>query len=183
MIQDLDKVDKFPYSPMEYLKRVLWALAKFSIWRLLWHRIPILRMLLLRIYGADIKLSGMSFGSVNILRPWDLKLGENVAIGPRVHIYNLNRIEIGDNSVISQDAYLCGGTHDYTKPTLPLKRMDIAVGSNVWICAGAFIGPGVKIGDGAVVGARAVVMKNVEAWTVVTGNPARTIKRRSIVED
>ena len=47
-----------------------------------------------------------------------------------------------------------------------------------WVAAGAFVGMGVKVGQGAVVGARAAVFKDVEAWTVVGGNPAKEIKKR-----
>jgi putative colanic acid biosynthesis acetyltransferase WcaF len=59
-------------------------------------------------------------------------------------------------------------------------RKDIIIHSNVWICAGAFIAPGITIGEGAIVAARAVVTKNVEPWTVVGGNPAKFIKKREI---
>ena len=52
-----------------------------------------------------------------------------------------------------------------------------------WVCAGAFIGPGITIQDGAVVGAMSVVTKDIEAWTVHAGNPARMIKKRSVVTD
>src|SRR5204863_7653015 len=87
-------------------------------------------------------------------------------------------VSIADHSVISQDAYLCAGTHDYTQPTLPLLRPPITIGHGVWIAAGAFIGPDVTIGDNSVVGARAVVMKDVPPGVVVAGNPARVIKQR-----
>jgi len=50
----------------------------------------------------------------------------------------------------------------------------------VWVAADSFIGPGVTIGTGAIIGARSAVFKNVEAWTVVGGNPAKVIKRRTI---
>ena len=50
-------------------------------------------------------------------------------------------------------------------------------GTDVWIGAGAIILPGITIGDGATVGAGSVVSKNVEARTVVVGNPARIIRR------
>ncbi len=49
-----------------------------------------------------------------------------------------------------------------------------------WICAGAFVGPGVTVGEGGVVGAMSVVTRDIEAWTVHAGNPARMIKRRRI---
>ncbi len=99
-------------------------------------------------------------------------------LGDHVHVYNLGPITIGDHTVISQDVYLCAGTHDYTQPDLPLVRPSITIGSGVWICAGAFIGPGVTIGDNAIVGARAVVTKDVPPGMIVAGNPARVIKVR-----
>nr|WP_281380118.1 hypothetical protein [Prosthecomicrobium pneumaticum] len=58
---------------------------------------------------------------------------------------------------------------------MPLLKPPIAVGEEAWLCADAFIGPGVTVGRGAVVGARAVVVRDVAERTVVAGNPARPI--------
>ena len=60
---------------------------------------------------------------------------------------------------------------------LPLKG-DIVVGNDVWIGYDATIMPGVRIGDGAVVAAKSVVASDVPAYTIVGGNPARTIRAR-----
>jgi acetyltransferase-like isoleucine patch superfamily enzyme len=57
--------------------------------------------------------------------------------------------------------------------------MPITLGTDCWVAAGAFIGPGVTINDEAVVGARAVVCKNVASNTVVAGNPAKLITHRN----
>ena len=97
-----------------------------------------------------------------------------------VTVYNLGQVSIGEHTVVSQDVYLCAGTHDYTKPNLPLLRPSITIGRGVWICAGAYIGPGVTIGDNSVVGARAVVVKDVPPRVVVAGNPARVVKKRAM---
>jgi chloramphenicol O-acetyltransferase type B len=55
---------------------------------------------------------------------------------------------------------------------------DTLVGNDVWIGSEAMIMPGVKIGDGAVIGSRALITKDVAPYTIVGGNPARTIKTR-----
>ena len=54
----------------------------------------------------------------------------------------------------------------------------VQIGHDVWIGHGAIILPGRNIGTGAVVAAGAVVTKDVPAYTIVGGNPARVIKRR-----
>jgi len=182
MKQELNKTVRWPYPVKDYIYRIPWILVKYTLWRLSWHRFYYLRAALLKLFGANVYWETQAFGSTNILRPWDVTLGKNVTLGPRVHLYNLNKINIGDNSVLSQDVYLCGGTHDYTKSTLPLLRKDIIVGKNVWISAGAFISPGITIGDGAIIAARAVVIKDVEPWSIVGGNPAKFIKTREIKE-
>jgi putative colanic acid biosynthesis acetyltransferase WcaF len=115
--------------------------------------------------------------------PWNLEVGEYAVISDRVQVYNLTKITIGRAAIISQDTYLCAGSHDYNDPTLPLKSKPIVIGANAWIAAGAFICPGVTVGEGAVVAARSVVTKDVAPWTVVGGNPARFIKTRDKFAD
>ena len=60
---------------------------------------------------------------------------------------------------------------------LPIKG-DTVIGNDVWIGQNAVILPGVHIGDGAIIGANAVVGNDVEAYSVVVGNPARKIRKR-----
>jgi len=54
----------------------------------------------------------------------------------------------------------------------------VAVGHDVWIGHGAVIMPGVSVGNGAVIGANAVVTRDVEAFTVVAGSPAKPVRKR-----
>lgn len=60
---------------------------------------------------------------------------------------------------------------------LPYKG-DTIIGNDVWIGYKALIMPGVKIGNGAIISSRAVVTKDVPAYTIVGGNPAKVIKSR-----
>ncbi|AMR31894.1 chloramphenicol acetyltransferase [Mucilaginibacter sp. PAMC 26640] len=55
---------------------------------------------------------------------------------------------------------------------------DTVIGNDVWIGFDATIMPGIKIGDGAVIASNAVVTKDVPAYTIVGGNPARPIRKR-----
>ena len=177
---DFEHSERYPYSASSYLARAAWTLAHATIWKLAIRPAHGLRPLVLRLFGARTSPRVNIAGSAWVEMPWLLECGEYVSIGPRSILYNLGGLSIGNQTVLSQDVYVCGGTHDYTDPTYPLLRKRITIGHGVWIAAGAFIGPGVTIGDGAVVGARAVVMRDVEPWTVVAGNPARVIKRREL---
>jgi putative colanic acid biosynthesis acetyltransferase WcaF len=121
-----------------------------------------------------------TYPSARIYFPWNLTVGDWSAIGEDTLIYNLGPVTLGRNVTLSHRAQLCAGTHDYTQPDLPLLKPPIVIGDQTWICANAFVGPGVTVGEGAVVGAGAVVVKDVAPWTVVAGNPARLIKRREL---
>jgi len=81
--------------------------------------------------------------------------------------------------MISQYSYLCAASHDYTQEHLPLIAQPISIGQGSWVCARAFVGPGVNIGDRVVVAACAVVVKDVASSSVVGGNPAKLIKTRT----
>ena len=137
-----------------------------------------LRNALLKIFGADLAAEVRISQTANIFAPWNLSIGEYSSVGDHARIYNLATLTIGSNSTISQSAHLCGGSHDYNSDDMQLIKSPIVVGDNAWVCADAFVGPGVKVGDFAIVAARSVVTKDVEANTIVGGNPAKLIKSR-----
>ena len=138
------------------------------------------RRFLLRSFGATVGRHVNTYPSTRIYFPWNLVVGDWSALGEDVLIYNLGSIEIGPKVTISHRAHLCAGTHDYTRSDLPLLKPPIRIENQAWICAEAFVGPGVVVGQGAVVGARAVVTQDVPPWTIVVGNPARPIGHREL---
>ena len=81
---------------------------------------------------------------------------------------------------MSQGAFLCSASHNITDPHHALITAPIVLEDQVWVAAEAFVGMGVTVHEGAVIGARAVVVKDVDPWTVVAGNPAKFIKQRVI---
>jgi len=138
------------------------------------------RRLLLRAFGAKIGRGARIYPTVRVWAPWNLVLGSEAALGYRVNCYNCATITIGDYALVSQDTTLCAATHDYRSRSFPLVTRPITIESQAWVCAEAFIGPGVKIGEGAVVGARSCVLADVNPWTVVVGNPAKFLKKRTM---
>ncbi len=165
------------WTRREKILRLLWAL----IWplfglspRFFWGW----RRLLLRSFGAKIGENVHIYQSVRITIPWNLEIGDEAAIGDRAILYALGPIRIGPRATVSQGAHLCAGTHDWRVPSMPLVKTPLIVAEDAWICADAFVGPGVTVNRGAIVGARAVAMKDIEPHTIVSGNPAKKIADR-----
>lgn len=178
LCQRCDTTAAFPYSFREYLGKACWFIVQASLFRLPLPRASGWRRLLLRLFGATIHPTVNLSHSVTVWHPWLLRIGEYSAISDRVAIYNLGPVVIGSHVVVSQDVYLCGGTHDYTRLHLPLRRKPISIGHGVWLCAGAFIGPGVTVANNTIVGARAVVVRDLPERVIAAGNPARVIRER-----
>jgi putative colanic acid biosynthesis acetyltransferase WcaF len=176
IFQRLDRFERAPYSVGERLKRALWSGINATIWRI--PRAWALRRALLRMFGAKVGRRVVFRASVKVVHPWLLDVGDWVTVGEGVTVYNLGPVRVGSHTAISQQTYLCAGTHDYRISHLPLVRPPITIGSGVWIAAQCFIGPGVTIHDNAMVGARAVVSTDLPPGMVAAGNPARVVKRR-----
>jgi putative colanic acid biosynthesis acetyltransferase WcaF len=103
----------------------------------------------------------------------------NTLIGPGVTCYSMAPIRICAHAIVSQGAHLCAGTHDIDDPHFQLVARPIKIGPNAWVAAEAFVGPGVIVEEGAVLGARGVAFKDLSAWSVHAGNPARFIRQRA----
>lgn len=138
------------------------------------------RRLLLRLFGAKVAPTAGVYGSARIWSPANFEIGEHAYVGPRASIYSMAKITIGPFSLVSQGGHLCAGTHDIDNAHFQLCARPITIGARVWIAAEAFVGPGVTIGDGSVLGARACAMKDLDAFTVYAGNPARPIRPRKV---
>jgi putative colanic acid biosynthesis acetyltransferase WcaF len=176
----LQDTEANPYSLREYLGRYTWYLVERTLFRISTPRAYRWRAFLLRRFGAKIAKSCGIRRTVRVWHPWLLSIGEHSVIGDHVTIYNLSHCTIGRQTTISQNVHLCGGTHDHRSPTMPLIRSRIQVGDHVWIAADAFIGPDVTVNNGVVVGARAVVMRDMPAWQVCVGHPAKPIASRNL---
>lgn len=118
----------------------------------------------------------------------EIKIGNQCSFGAYNHITCINKIEIGDNFLSGKWVTITDNSHgntDYASmQTHPnhrelVSKGPVIIGKNVWVGDKATILPGVTIGDGAVVAANAVVTKNVPAYSVVGGNPAKIIKQNS----
>jgi putative colanic acid biosynthesis acetyltransferase WcaF len=181
------------YSVNLSASRVKWKLGVICyrvVWNFMWFFVRFLpkfcspvRIFVLRCFGARIGMQCLVLPRVKILLPYNLEVGDYVAIGAGVDVYNFAKVHISSMTVVSQDTFLCTGSHDYSLSNMPLICREICIGSECWIASGVFVGPGVSIADGIVVGVRSVVLKNLdEKWSVFGGFPAKRIKARVIHE-
>lgn len=179
---DLTK-SKTNWSVLIKAKRGLWTYLLEPMVRWLPKFCSPLRIWALRAMGATIGKQCLILPGTRVLMPWNLKISDYVAIGEGVNIYNFAPVHIHRMTVISQDCYLCTGSHDYRQGNMPLIYKPIRIGSECWVASGVFIAPGVEIPNGVVVGAMSVVSKSLPTeWSVYAGNPCSFIKKRVMAE-
>ena len=133
-------------------------------------------------FGAKIDIEAHVYSSVNIQCPWNLTMGRLSCIGPHAIIENDVMVTISERATISQYSYLCTSSHNICREGHDLISKPIVIMKNAWVAADSFVGMGVTIGEGAVIGARSSVFKDVEAWCVVGGNPAKLLKKRVFLD-
>jgi acetyltransferase-like isoleucine patch superfamily enzyme len=116
----------------------------------------------------------------------EIIIGNNVSIGEDSHITCANKLIIGNGVLTGKKVLITDNAHgDINLNTLnvpPIKREvtskgPVIIEDNVWIGEKTSIMPNVHIGKGAIIAANAVVTKNVPAYAVVGGNPAKILKQ------
>lgn len=169
-----------PHSLQNKIGRLCWGMCWWTLFRPSPRPLFVWRVLLLRLFGAKLSIRSRVDPTARIWAPWNLVMGRDTSIGMHVDVYNVAVIEIGNNATVSQYSYLCSASHDISDPTMALCTAPIRIEDASWVCARAFVGPGVTVHQGAVVGACGVVVKDVPQWTVVAGNPAKELRKREI---
>jgi acetyltransferase-like isoleucine patch superfamily enzyme len=113
----------------------------------------------------------------------NVQIGDNVNIGSNCQIFSAGDVKIGNNVLIAAYTYLVGGGHNYADVEVPVidqgrVALGIQLGDDLFIGAGVKILDGVAIGRGAIVGTGSVVTKDVPAYAIVAGTPARVMRYR-----
>jgi putative colanic acid biosynthesis acetyltransferase WcaF len=166
------------FSFSNRLLRAIWGVVYVIFFRTSPRPFHAWRAFLLRCFGAKLGKNCHIYGRARIWAPWNLECDEQATIGDEAIVYNPASVTLGSHAIISQQAYLCGATHDYEDPRFPLVAFPISIGTYAWVCARATVQPGVSVGAGAVLALGAVATRNLEPWTVYAGVPARRVKSR-----
>mgnify|MGYP003600684722 CR=1 FL=1 len=124
----------------------------------------------------DLGKDNMITGPLYVLKASHIHIGNRVAINPFFKAMSSGQIYIEDDAQIAFGVAIATNNHDfYNRQVLTLA--DVHIEKNAWIGANATILPGITIGQNAVVGAGSVVTHDVEANTVVVGNPAHFLRK------
>jgi acetyltransferase-like isoleucine patch superfamily enzyme len=169
----------FNYSEEEYGDVSLWRVIKQFFKNI---RLKHLEKMLDRFYlepFAPRKLRPM------LIRKMGCHVGENTFFGDYVRMDTsyADMIYIGDYTHITSGCRILCHQRDlsnYSKgdnaASLGYKTGEVHIGKGVMVGMETLIMPGVTIGDGAIIGAGSIVTKDIPAWTIATGRPARVVK-------
>jgi acetyltransferase-like isoleucine patch superfamily enzyme len=146
--------------------------------------------------GQYIEIGDFTYvGRHGVITCWDIymdeklspsiKIGNNCSIGEYCHITSVNSIIIGNWVLMGRRITITDNSHGKNnseeKDIPPIQRKlyskgTVIIEDNVWIGDKVSIMSGVRVGKGAVIAANAVVTKDVPAYSVVGGIPAKVIK-------
>lgn len=139
-------------------------------------------------FGPDCRIEAWNQYNDKHYNP-EIIIGRDVRINSTCHIGAINKIVIGDECLLGSHVMIIDHSHgrnEYEELGIhPSKRNlfsrgEIIIGERCWLCENVVILPGVHIGDGCIIGANSVVTKDVPAYSVVAGNPARIVKTISV---
>ena len=116
---------------------------------------------LINLFGGNCDKGAVIYSTCKIFDPRNLSMRRNSTIGANTIIYNVDKITIGEGSIISQYAHLNTASHDFRQDAFPLIHASISIGSNCWIATEVYISMGVSIYNEVVVGARSSVFKSI----------------------
>ena len=121
------------------------------------------------------------------------KIGKHVKIGNSTTIQCVNKVEIGDYTIIADNVVITDNNNhpispayrkewalNYSDSSLSLWKHSVSkptiIEQNVWVGANSRICKGVRIGEGSIIAASSIVTKDVPPFSIVAGNPARIVK-------
>lgn len=110
-------------------------------------------------------------------------IGDGTWVGINCSIAAINKVEIGKNVLFAGSVHITDHSHGYediSKPIAPqtlITKGPVIIDDNCWLGFGCEILSGVHIGEHCIVAARAVVTKDVPAYSIVAGNPAKIVKQ------
>lgn len=168
------------FSLKHRLARLVWQAVYLVFYRCSPRPFHAWRSMILRLFGATMGPGCHFYPGGKVWAPWNLICEDCCTLADHAEIYNPSLIYLESHCIVSQQAFLCGATHDYNDPAFPMISYSMRLGAYSWICARASVSPGVNVGSGAVLGLGSVASADLEPWTVYSGVPAVKVKMREM---
>lgn len=137
-----------------------------------------LRKWYLRCFGIRIGDKSSIHRGCKFFHVGKFEMGCNSVVNFGCYLDNRRGITIGNNVGIAHNTKIYTLGHNLESSEFETKGAPVVIEDNAFVFSNALIMPGVTIHEGAIVLAGSVVTKDVEAWTIVGGNPAKKIKDR-----
>jgi putative colanic acid biosynthesis acetyltransferase WcaF len=131
-----------------------------------------LKVIILRLFGAQIGSGVYMKPGVKVKFPWRLKVGDYSWIGEDVWIDNMAQVTIGSNACVSQGSYICTGNHNWSSHNMKLFTRPVAIEDGAWVAAHSTVCPGVTIGECAILTFSSVAGKSIPPFQIWSGSPA-----------
>lgn len=167
------------YPLKNRVARLLWSITYNVLFRNVPRPFHSIRSFILRSFGAKVGKNCRIYPLAKIWAPWNLLCEDVVCIADEAIIYNPEPIILGTYSTVSQQAYLCGASHDYNDPNFPVVSSPMTIGPYAWVCARATVQMGANLAEGSVLALGSIATKNLDPWSVYAGIPAKKIKNRN----
>lgn len=121
-----------------------------------------------------------------IQQPQAVFIGDNISFNDRAWIAANDKngqIFIGNDTIIGPNCIIHTGNHKYSNRELPIAKQGyefktVKIGNGVWLGSNVVVLQSVKLSDGAILAAGSIVTKNVEAFSIFGGVPAKKIKEK-----
>lgn len=178
---DLSTFNNSWFKPGDKIKIFIWYFMNIIFLINPFNPFSKIKVVVLKLFGAQIGQNVTIKPSVNIKYPWLLEVSSNVWIGENVWIDNLAKVIIKENVCISQGAMLLCGNHNYKKSSFDLMLGEIILEEGSWVGAQSIVCPGVKLKSHSILSVGSIATKDLDSYSIYQGNPAVKIRERIIV--
>ncbi len=159
---------------LEFVVYVLWIIGFVPF-----HHI---RRFFYRLAGVEIGKGTSLHMQLTLYNPTHISIGKDTIIGERTVLDGREKLSIGNHVDIASEVMIYNGEHNINDASFAPEMKPVVIEDYVFIGPRAIILPGIIIKKGAVVAAGAVVTKNVEAYSIVAGVPAKEIGKRKLTD-
>ena len=163
-------------------KNILWYFCNILFVKCSLQPLSVIKVRLLRLFGAKIGKGVVIKPGVNIKYPWNLSIGDYSWIGENVWIDNLAKVKLGNYVCVSQFSILFCGNHDYKRPTCVLMVKPIVIEDGARVGAHSTVCPGVTMHIHSVLAVGSIASKDLMPYSIYRGNPAVKVAERVMFE-